>query len=377
MSTLILTCSTGEGHNSCAKAIKEVYDAHGQPCEIVDALLFVSKWFSRFAHRVHTSMYQKHPKVFRVGYDYAQMHNGPTTSKGSIPYRILKIGVGRLHDYIIKNHITSIICVHPLLMMMVTALQKMYGDICQTAYVATDYTCSPGVKDSHPDICFISDDSLADEFSCENIPMKQIVPVGIPVRQQFYKNTEKNAAKQHFGISEKKIHLLMMCGSMGCGPMEKILELLHDRSDAYITVICGTNKELYNRLTEEYESCSHIQILGFVKEMSLLMDSADIFLTKPGGLSSTEAAVKRVPMVFVDAVGGCEDYNCAFFSVRGGAVAGETPEETAQLCKELIHDSEKRGAMKAALLQLQIPNTAEVIFETMQAAMYERQYERV
>lgn len=369
MSTLILTCSTGEGHNSCAKAIKEVYDAHGKPCEIVDALLFVSEWFSGFVHRVHTSMYQKHPKVFRVGYDFAQNYNGPITAKGSIPYKILKTGVERLHEHIIKNHIKSIICVHPLLMMMVTALQEMYGDICQIAFVATDYTCSPGVKDSHPDICFIPDGSLAEEFSCENIPMDQIVPVGIPVRQQFYQNAEKDAAKRHFGIPEKKIHLLMMCGSMGCGPMEKLLELLHDKGDAYITVVCGTNKDLYNGLTEKYASCSHIQILDFVKEMSLLMDSADIFVTKPGGLSSTEAAVKRVPMVFVDAVGGCENDNCAFFTNRGGAVAGETTEETAQLCKELIYDSEKRGAMKTALLQLRISNAAELIFETMQDAI--------
>ena len=372
MSTLILTCSTGEGHNSCAKAIKEVYDAHGEPCEIMDALVFVSAWFSGFAHRVHTSMYQKHPKVFRVGYDFTQNHNSPTTAKGSIPYRILKLGVERLHDYILKHHITSIICVHPLLMMMVTALQEMYPHSCLTAFVATDYTCSPGVKDSNPDLCFIPDGSLSDEFSCENIRRKQIVPVGIPVRQQFYQNTDKNVAKRHFGIPREKIHLLMMCGSMGCGPMEKILELLHDLSDTYISVVCGTNQALYNRLMAEYTPCSHIQILGFVKEMSLLMDSADIFVTKPGGLSSTEAAVKCVPMVFVNAVGGCENYNLAFFTDRGGAVAGETPEETAQLCKELIRDSEKRTAMKNALLQLRIPNATEMIFETMKARVYSK-----
>ncbi len=372
MSTLILTCNTGEGHNSCAKAIKEVYDSRGEPCEIMDALVFVSEWFSGFAHRVHTSMYQKHPKVFRRGYDFTQNHNGLTTSKGSIPYKILKLGVERLHDYILKHHITSIICVHPLLMMMVTALLERYPHSCLTAFVATDYTCSPGVKDGHPDLCFISDGSLFDEFSCENIGRKQIVPVGIPVRQQFYQNTEKNAAKQHFGIAGDKTHLLMMCGSMGCGPMEKILEMLRDQSDAYITVVCGTNQALYNRLTEEYASCTHIQIMGFVKEMSLLMDSADIFVTKPGGLSSTEAAVKCVPMVFVNAVGGCENYNLAFFSDRGGAVTGNNPEETAQLCKELIHDSQKRSAMKNALLQQQMPNAAEMIFETMKARVHSK-----
>ena len=366
MSTLILTCNTGEGHNSCAKAIKEVYDSHGEPCEIVDALIFVSEWFSGFAHRVHTSMYQKHPKVFKVGYVFTQKHNGLTTARGSIPYRILERGVERLHDYIVGHHITNIICVHPLLMMLLTALQQKYSIDCRTAYVATDYTCCPGIKDSQPQICFVPDQSLADEFICGNISPDRIIPAGIPVRQQFYKTMEKNAAKRYLGIPEQKTHLLMMCGSMGCGPVDELLALLHDQVDAYVTVVCGTNEELQRRLAQKYAACSHIHILGFVEDMSLLMDSADVFVTKPGGLSSTEAAVKCIPMVFINAVGGCENYNLAFFVARGGAAAGETPEETAQLCKELIRDPQKRSTMTAALQQLRIPNAGEIIFKTIQ-----------
>ena len=43
MRTLILSCNTGEGHNSCAKAIQETYAAHDETCDIVDALQFISK----------------------------------------------------------------------------------------------------------------------------------------------------------------------------------------------------------------------------------------------------------------------------------------------------------------------------------------------
>ena len=39
----ILSCNTGEGHNSCAKAIQETYAAHDETCDIVDALQFISK----------------------------------------------------------------------------------------------------------------------------------------------------------------------------------------------------------------------------------------------------------------------------------------------------------------------------------------------
>ena len=36
MRVLILSSSTGAGHDSCANAIKEVFDSNGEYCEIVE-----------------------------------------------------------------------------------------------------------------------------------------------------------------------------------------------------------------------------------------------------------------------------------------------------------------------------------------------------
>ena len=68
MHTLILSCNTGEGHNSCAKAIQTEYAAHGESCEIVDALQFISKRASRFICDWHTRIYRHAPKLYRAGY---------------------------------------------------------------------------------------------------------------------------------------------------------------------------------------------------------------------------------------------------------------------------------------------------------------------
>ncbi len=370
MATLILTCNTGEGHNSCAKAIKEVYDAHGEPCEIVDALLFVSKWFSGFAHQVHTSMYQNHPKVFRVGYEFTKKHNHLTTTKGTFPYWVLNKGVDSLYAYVQEHSITTIICVHPLLMMLLTAFEEKYGQICKTAYVSTDYTCCPGVRDSHPEVCFIPDGSLKEDFCCENIKPEQIVVSGIPVRQQFYQKLDKKAAKAQFGIPEGTPHLLVMCGSMGCGPMEELLEFLDVLDffvDVHITVVCGSNEPLKCGLSEKYADSENMHIHGYISQISQLMDSADLFITKPGGLSSTEAAVKGIPMVFVDAVGGCEDRNLDYFCSRGCAVSGKTPGDIANQCLALLQDPERLEKMSDALAHMQIPNSAQIIYETMRA----------
>jgi len=120
-------------------------------------------------------------------------------------------------------------------MMMVSEQQRKYGLDIPTAYVSTDYTCCPGVSDSRPNICFIPDAILGDEFVCENIRYSQLAVSGIPVRQQFYKSTDKATAKTQFGIPEDAPNLLLMCGSMGCGPMEEMLDSFLMEASFHIT----------------------------------------------------------------------------------------------------------------------------------------------
>ena len=367
MATLILTCDTGEGHNSCAKAMKEVYDANGVPCEIINPVRFVAEWFAGFVHWVHTVTYQKHPGVFKIGYRFTQKYNGLTTKRGSFPYWVLSFGAKKLHEYIIQNNITQLLCVHPLLMMMVSEQQRKYGLNIPTAYVSTDYTCCPGVSDSRPDICFIPDATLSEEFVGENIRYFQLAVSGIPVRQQFYKSTDKATAKTQVGIPEDAPNLLLMCGSMGCGPMEEMLDSFLMEASFHITIVCGNNEKLRRRLEEKYAARSNVHILGFVQNISALMDSADLFVTKPGGLSSTEAAVKCLPAVYINAVGGCENYNLEFFVNRGCAMAANSTAHAAALCRELLHDTEKLAEMRNNLKGLDLPNAANIIFQTMDA----------
>mgnify|MGYP002512195886 CR=1 FL=1 len=256
MSTLILTCDTGEGHNSCAKAIKEVYDAKGVPCEIVNPVRFVAEWFAKFVHWTHTTIYQKRPKVFEAGYRFTQKHNGLTTKRGSFPYWVLSFGAKKLHEYIIQNNFTDIICVHPLLMMMVSEQQRKYRLDIPVAFVATDYTCSPGVQDSKPDVCFIPEITLAEEFLCENIRFSQLEASGIPVRQQFYRTVDRKTAKWLSGVPANASHLLMMCGSMGCGPMEEMLDVVSGIGFQCVEVACWPQGKAERR----YAGVSHIDV---------------------------------------------------------------------------------------------------------------------
>ena len=150
---------------------------------------------------------------------------------------------------------------------------------------------------------------------------------------------------------------------MGCGPIKKLTKRLSaslsHKQEA--TVVCGTNKSLFAELSDMYENDPRIHIKGYVKDISLLLDSADLYLTKPGGISVTEAAVKGLPMVLLNAVAGCEEYNMNFLLERGCAVTGADIREITDTAVSLLSDKEKLAQMSRALKALNYAGAADNI----------------
>lgn len=366
MRVLILSCNTGGGHNSCAGALREAFSAQGHTCDIVDSLSFVSDRLSRFTSWGHTTMYRHVPGLFRVGYGFAEKHPS-VLQDDAAAYKLLTGGTEQLLAYIQKGRYDTVICTHVFSGLLLRKTMKEYPLQLKTAFVGTDYTCSPGTAQSELDYYFIPAESLRAEFAEQGIPANKLIPSGIPVRKKFYEQADKERAKERWGIDPRHTHLLVMCGSMGCGPMEKLTKLLCQRMDhtMELSIVCGTNEKLRSGLEEEFGRHPNVHVHGFVQDMSAMMDSADLYLTKPGGLSTTEAAAKRLPMVFVDAVAGCEEYNLNYFVRLGGAVTADSPEALTELCLELMGRESRRKQMTAALETLPRENAAGYICQIM------------
>jgi len=242
---LILSCNTGEGHNSCAKAIKEYYDMHGDVCIIRDGLEFISPNASRFISWGHSYVYRHLPWLFKFGYAYAEKHPAVFREK-SFVYRFLTGGSERLHQYICEGEYDTVICTHVFTALMLTDVLKTYRVQSVTGFVNTDYTCSPITKDSDLEHYFIPDNSLLADFECKNITDEKMIPSGIPIRQMFYTACDKKEAKKSVGVDPRHQHLLMMCGSMGCGPMKNLLGKLSVSLPTgwELSVVCGNNYKL-------------------------------------------------------------------------------------------------------------------------------------
>ena len=347
MKVLILSCSTGQGHNAVSEAIAEQFEENGIYCEVLDALQFISDRTARFMSWGHSFMYRHFPKLFQTGYSAAERHTS-ALEEGSAAYNFFAKGAEDLREYCVENNFDHILCTHVFSALMLTEAIRERPIHAKTYFVATDYTCSPGTLESCLDCYFIPDESIAYEFA-----NKKTHAVGIPIRREFYHRETKEMAKARMRIEPKHTHILMMCGSMGCGPMEKLTELLSEEmgTSCELTVVCGTNRKMYERLKKEYADTPNVHILGFVHHISQLMDSADLYVTKPGGISTTEAMAKGLPMVLVDAVSGCEDYNLRFFERIADTPSSKTPEEIATHCLALSANNTALAEMSQALLE--------------------------
>lgn len=367
MNLLILSANTGAGHNSCARAVQQCLQAHGQTCVIEDGLSYISPAVSDFISRWHTRLYRYMPGLSKETYEYSEEHPEHFKDSGHL-YKLLTSGAERLRQRIQEGGFDTVLCTHVFPALALTVAQKNDPLPIRTAFLATDYTCSPMVDKCDLDLFFIPDPGLIPEFAASGLPEEKLVATGIPVRRDFITAAEKTEAKVRCGIDPEKAHLLVMCGSMGCGPMRELVELLEMgmRKDMAMTVVCGTNESLYQKLRELPEGRGEVRLMQFTDQVSLLLDSADLYLTKPGGISTTEAAVKGVPMVFVDAVGGCEEHNLELFTARGAAVTAREPQALTDLCLELLTDPKRRETMAAAARSLSPGDGAEKIFRALQ-----------
>lgn len=381
MKLLILSCNTGEGHNSTARAIKEEAEKRGDTVEIWDALSFWPKGTNALICQGQEFLYKNLPELFGLGYRFFEKFSekenerrlkGKKPSKGFSP--LAKKPSEKLHAAIAEADFDVIICAHIFASLMVTEYRKTYGAEHKTFLIATDYTCSPGANFSDIEGCFIPAEGLTEEFISLGTKKEHIIPVGIPVRTEFYSKTEKDKAKEALSLPTDKRAILLMGGSMGCGPIEKTVEAILESlpEDCILIAVCGRNEKLLSRLTELSRSHKALYPVGFTADISLYMDAAELIVTKAGGLSSTEAGVKNLPIVFIDAIPGLESHNRDYFVEHGYAVYGDSPKDIAEKITGLLSSPEIISSMRMKMEKAFIHRSASEIMDILHETEKER-----
>lgn len=348
MKVLILSCNTGEGHNSAAKALVECIRLHGDEAELLDMMLLKGKRTSKIIGGSYVSVVKHAPRFFHFLY---KIGDKISSSKRKSPVYYANALLGkRLKKYIDEHHYDVIATTHLFPAETLTYLKSKNMLKQKVIAIATDYTCIPFWEETDCDYYVIPHKDLKNEFSQKGISIHKLKPYGIPVRQAFSQPRIKESAKKICAIPEHSHVYLIMSGSMGFGKIQLFVAQLLRRveENEFIIVICGNNKKLYNILKKEFGRFNNVKILDYTEHIASYMDASDVLFTKPGGLTTTEAAVKGIPIIHTSPIPGCETKNLEFYTARGLSIAPPKFYSQIQASQDLLRNEKAQNEMRSA-----------------------------
>ena len=354
MKVLILSCNTGQGHNSAGRALIEELAARGIQADMRDALAFESEFTSKMICTIHAKCSLHAPRLLGAGIQVAKLMDAVKMDRSpcylaNMPY------AGSLYDFITEGGYDTIVAAHVFPAETVTRILRKHPEASRlrTYFIGTDYAYPPFLHDTRLDQYFIPHPDLVDSFAKAGVPKAKLFPTGIPVAKAFSDKVDKQEARAKLGLPAEGNIILVMTGSMGFGNTEALVANLLGRipKNTHVLVMGGNNTRMKERLRTKYAQEPRLCVLDFTKEVSLYMDASDLLFTKPGGLSSTEAAAKGIPFLHTDPIPGWEEDNVKFFHAHGLSEYGKDPEELAIKALYLLANPWRCEAMVAAQRQ--------------------------
>lgn len=367
MKTLILSCNMGGGHNSAAAALSEYGTANGINCEIADTLSFVSPAFSQTMSDLY--IFTTKSNLIKIIYKAGETIPRSRTMKSPV-YVANKIYCKKLYDHIRNGNFDAIVCTHVFPAEALTSLKRAGLLAQKCVFVQTDYDALPLMKDLEVDGIVIPHPHLVEECVAVGARRELLFPYGIPVRKVFFARGDRSAARNELMYSmELSANMsgrwyLIMSGSMGFGRTGILIREIIARhgQDVEIFAVCGSNHELKQRLDNEFGNSGHVHTIGFTDKVPVFMDACDVLFTKPGGLSSTEAATKNIPLVHTAPIPGCETDNARFFHYHGMSYSTVDVRQQVIVADRLYTDVAYRMQMQKAQENNTFSDTCRNIF---------------
>ena len=358
---LIMSASTGGGHNRAARAIKEelesrTIDNMSIECEIVDSLKLVNNTMDKVISRGYEKSALYTPKAYGSVYRFSET---TIASKNEFKTNPLTSLMARKFKHLLNESTPDLIIgTHPFPMIALSTLKKNNNihslsrsesfykstkvDIPPMISVLTDYTTHSTWIQNEIDYYIVGHEYVKELLVYEGVDSEKVKAFGIPVEKSFLSHRDRETVLTELGLSPEKLTVLLMGGSFVAGNIKETLEdLIAIDRDFQILVITGRNEHLKDKLSKMLDSTIHnknICLLGYTNKMNDILASIDVLISKPGGLTTTEALLNDVPMIVPYFIPGQEEENLDFLTNCGAALRTTKKYILPVLLKVLIDD---------------------------------------
>lgn len=353
MRILIATITAGGGHLQAAAALNEAWSAL-RPRDIVERV-DLQKFFSPLHRKVYTQGYVKMV-------EHAPELWGMVFKKTDNPKLVRRLAqlrrtfppnsTMRFIRYIKKFKPDIVFCTHYLpVEILGKAREKLDGKPPLAVCVVTDFEAHALWMGEAVDFYCVAAEETKARLVARGAKPENVIVTGIPIAGKFSSRPDAITVRKRFGLRDDLPTLLVLGGGFGMGPVAEILCELDKIEQPFQTlVVAGKNEELRRELAvQDRRHPTHV--LGFVTNMNELMAVSDLIITKPGGLTSSEALALGKPMFILNPIPGQEAANSDFLLERGAAGkvnrVEDLPYRLGQLIgsKKLLEMGQAAGAL--------------------------------
>jgi processive 1,2-diacylglycerol beta-glucosyltransferase len=353
---LHITLTTSSGHARASLALEEALrrlepDAH---IARVDAFEYTSQFVRWAMARSYFSLIRHQPDIWEYLYD------NPAVHRQVVYFRSL---VHRYHAKKLEQLLTTvrpdvIACTQAYPCGIVADFKKRHGLHIPLVGVLTDY--APHLYWFHDAVeaYVVPSEQVKRRFLVRGVAAEKVHVLGIPIDPTFLEPVDAQAVATQFRLDLAQPIVLIMGGGSGFGQLRDIVRSLDTLPQpCQLVVLTGTNRPLLRWLTRQ--TFRHrVLPLGYTPAVPQLMHIATLLISKPGGLTTSEALAKRLPLVIVNPIPGQEAYNARFLLSQGAAVQAGPSHTVRQTVRDLLESPDRLEVLRRRITELAHPNAA-------------------
>ncbi len=282
----------------------------------------------------------KFPKLYGSLYSISNKEK----SNKLIKHSFSSISREKVYNIILQENPDLIISTHAFMVGVVGSLKERKLIDIPFISIVTDYEAHKAYIDKNVDAYIAGSDYTSRTLIKQGISKEKIFSYGIPIKEEFLKGF------QSMNLKSSSFQILLMAGSLGLKGMKKVLKnIVQIDGDYNIVTICGKNRKLQASIEKEYRELiesNKLSVYGFTNNIPFIMENSDIIITKPGGLTISEAMAKRLPMIIPYYIPGQEKENLDFLLRQGLALYVPKVDFIKELLESIMKNQEILDIMK-------------------------------
>jgi len=361
---LILSAAAGTGHIKAAEALEKAFNAAPEFGEVIhqDALQYTNKFFRDFYSKLYARLVQNAPNF--VGWWYKTSDEPWRTD--AMRHALDRLNTRPLIKFMKEFQPDYTVCTHFMPAGIMAQLIERGKLQSQLSIVVTDFDFHSMWLSRTFHHYFVAIDETKAHLEVLGLPAKHITVSGIPVDPAFGETADPAELKKKYGFDPDIPLLLVSAGALSVTPMEYILErMVKMTHKAQLLVVCGQNELLKNDVEKVARNHPLIHVVGYTDRMADFMKMADLFVGKPGGLTTAEALSVGLPMVIVSPIPGQEERNSDHLLEDGVALKCNEFTTLAFKIDRLLGDPARLASMRENAKKNGRPNAAQTIVRTL------------